>query len=188
MINTHEIIETIKMVKDENLDIRTITMGISLLDCSSFDGKASRQKIYDKITRYAKDLVKTGEDIERDFGIPIINKRISVTPMSLIAASSNDIDYTEFAIILDKAARETGVNFIGGFSALVHKGFTKGDDILINSLPSALSHTQRVCSSVNVATTKAAIKRKKSPCRISQSRNQTRSLSAFPGDHCLLRS
>lgn len=157
MINSNEIIETIKMIQEENLDIRTITMGISLRDCSSDNGKISRQKIYDKITTKAQNLVKTGEDIEKEFGIPIINKRISVTPISLIAESSNDDDYTPFAEILDKAAFETGVNFIGGFSSLVHKGYTKGDKILINSLPNALKATKRVCSSVNVATTKAGI-------------------------------
>lgn len=157
MINSNEIIETIKMIQEENLDIRTITMGISLRDCSSDNGKISRQKIYDKITTKAQNLVKTGEDIEKELGIPIINKRISVTPISLIAESSNDDDYTPFAEILDKAAFETGVNFIGGFSSLVHKGYTKGDKILINSLPNALKATKRVCSSVNVATTKAGI-------------------------------
>jgi len=157
MINSFEIIETIKMIQEENLDIRTITMGISLMDCAGFDGLLSRARIYDKIMKHAHNLVRTGEDISREYGIPIINKRISVTPISLIANSSSDTDYVAYAQILDKAALDTGVNFIGGFSALVHKGYTKGDRILINSLPAALSQTQRVCSSVNVATTKAGI-------------------------------
>ena len=157
MINTREITETIKMIDDQHLDIRTITMGISLLDCIDSDAKRACEKIYDKITRYAKDLVKTGEDISRQYGIPIINKRISVTPISLIAGASDAKDYVEFAKTLNRAATETGVNFIGGFSALVHKGFAKGDRILIDSIPEALAVTDRVCSSVGVATTKAGI-------------------------------
>mgnify|MGYP000197218396 CR=1 FL=1 len=157
MINPFEIIETIKMIQEENLDIRTITMGISLRDCCDSNGNEARRKIYDKITRLAKDLVKVGEDIEREYGIPIINKRISVTPISLIAESSDEEDYVKFAETLDKAAEATGVNFIGGFSALVHKGYTMGDKKLIQSIPEALSTTERVCSSVNVATTKAGI-------------------------------
>ena len=157
MINTREIMETIKMIDDQHLDIRTITMGISLLDCIDSNAKKSCEKIYDKITSYAKDLVKTGEDISRQYGIPIINKRISVTPISLIAGASDADNYVCFAEALNAAAVETGVNFIGGFSALVHKGFSKGDRILINSLPEALSVTDRVCSSVGVATTKAGI-------------------------------
>ncbi len=157
MINTREITETIKMIDDQHLDIRTITMGISLLDCIDSDADKACSKIYDKITRYAKDLVKTGEDISRQYGIPIINKRISVTPISLVAGASDAKDYVCFAKALNKAANETGVNFIGGFSALVHKGFAKGDEILINSIPEALAATERVCSSVGVATTKAGI-------------------------------
>ncbi|MBR5614314.1 MAG: PFL family protein [Clostridia bacterium] len=157
MINTREIMETIKMIDDQHLDIRTITMGISLLDCVDSDANSACEKIYDKITRKAKDLVKTGEEISRLYGIPIINKRISVTPISMIAGASDAKDYVCFAKTLNRAAIETGVNFIGGFSALVHKGFTKGDKILIDSIPEALATTDRVCSSVGVATTKAGI-------------------------------
>ncbi len=157
MINTREIMETIKMIDDQHLDIRTITMGISLLDCIDSDAKRCCEKIYDKITKYAKDLVKTGEDISRKYGIPIINKRISVTPIAMIAGATDAKDYVCFAETLNRAAMETGVNFIGGFSALVHKGFAKGDRILIESIPEALAVTDRVCSSVGVATTKAGI-------------------------------
>ncbi|MBR5156043.1 MAG: PFL family protein [Clostridia bacterium] len=157
MINTREIMETIKMIDDQHLDIRTITMGISLLDCIDSDAKRCCEKIYDKITRYAKDLVRTGEDISRQYGIPIINKRISVTPIAMIAGATDAKDYVCFAETLNRAAIETGVNFIGGFSALVHKGFAKGDRILIESIPEALATTDRVCSSVGVATTKAGI-------------------------------
>ncbi len=157
MINTNEIFETIKMIKDEHLDIRTITMGISLLDCADSSAIKSCDKIYDKITRYAENLVKTGNDISDELGIPIINKRISVTPISMVAGASDAKDYVCFAKALDRAAHTTGVNFVGGFSALVHKGFAKGDEILINSIPEALSVTENVCSSVGVATTKAGI-------------------------------
>lgn len=157
MINTGEIQETIKMIRDEHLDIRTITMGISLLDCADSDGKAACLKIYDKITKYAENLVKTGEDISREFGIPIINKRISVTPISLVAGACDYKSYVPFAKALDDAARATGVNFVGGFSALVYKGATKSDNILIDSIPEALYETERVCSSVGIATTKAGI-------------------------------
>ena len=157
MINTNEIFETIKMIKDEHLDIRTITMGISLLDCVDSSAEKSCTKIYDKITKYAENLVKTGNDISDELGIPIINKRISVTPISLVAGASDAKDYVCFAKALDRAADATGVNFVGGFSALVHKGFSKGDEILINSIPEALAQTERVCSSVGVATTKAGI-------------------------------
>lgn len=156
-ISTNEIVETIKMIRDEHLDIRTITMGISLLDCADSDPKAACEKIYDKITRYARDLVKTGEDISHRYGIPIINKRISVTPIAMVAGASRTDDYLPFARALDRAAKETGVNFIGGYSALVHKGFSKGDENLIRSIPEALCTTDRVCSSVGVATTKAGI-------------------------------
>ena len=157
MINTREIMETIKMIDNQHLDVRTITMGISLQDCIDSDSKKACDKIYDKITTYAKDLVKVGEEISNQYGIPIINKRISVTPISMIAGASDAKDYVCFAKALDRAAHETGVNFIGGFSALVHKGFTKGDRILIESIPEALKVTERVCSSVGVATTKAGI-------------------------------
>ena len=151
-----EIIETIKMIQQENLDIRTITMGISLRDCACSNGKESR-KIYDKLTRLAENLVKVGEDIEKEYGVPIVNKRISVTPISLIAESCDDENYVEFAKTLDRAAATVGVNFIGGFSALVHKGYTVGDRRLIASIPEALSSTKKVCSSVNLATTKSGI-------------------------------
>lgn len=157
MIRPIEVLETLKMIQEENLDIRTITMGISLRDCCSSSGEEARRRIYDKITKKAEHLVKVGEAIEREYGIPIINKRISVTPMSMIAESSSDIDYVAFAKILDNAAETVGVNFIGGFSALVHKGYTIGDQRLINSIPEALAITNKVCSSVNVATTKAGI-------------------------------
>lgn len=153
-INPTEIMETIQMIRDEHLDIRTITMGISLLDCADSDPKAACQKIYDKITHYAKDLVKTGEEISNRYGIPIINKRISVTPIALVAAASDTNDYLPFAKTLDRAAKETGVNFIGGYSSLVYKGFSKGDENLLRSIPEALCSTDFVCSSVGVASTK----------------------------------
>jgi uncharacterized protein (UPF0210 family) len=157
MIRTREVLETIKMIQEECLDIRTITMGISLRDCCHGDSKQSRQMIYDKITRLAANLVKVGNDIEKEYGIPIINKRVSVTPISIIAESSDEEDYVRFAEALDKAADAVGINFIGGFSALVHKGYTNGDRKLIRSIPEALSSTRLVCSSVNVATSKAGI-------------------------------
>ncbi|WP_294884603.1 PFL family protein [uncultured Gilliamella sp.] len=156
-METKQILETIKMIEEEKLDIRTITMGISLLDCIDSDGAKARQKIYDKITRLAKDLVKVGDQITSEFGIPIINKRISVTPISLIAGASDDKDYVAFAKTLDEAAKAVGVNFIGGFSALVQKGYHKGDEILIKSIPQALVQTERVCSSVNVGSTQTGI-------------------------------
>ncbi|OTQ57309.1 PFL family protein [Gilliamella sp. A7] len=156
-METKQILETIKMIEEEKLDIRTITMGISLLDCIDSDGAKARQKIYDKITRLAKDLVKVGDQITSEFGIPIINKRISVTPISLIAGASGDKDYVAFAKTLDEAAKAVGVNFIGGFSALVQKGYHKGDEILIKSIPQALAQTERVCSSVNVGSTQTGI-------------------------------
>ena len=156
-METKQILETIKMIEEEKLDIRTITMGISLLDCIDSDGEKARQKIYEKITRLAKDLVKVGDEITSEFGIPIINKRISVTPVSLIAGASDDKDYVEFAKTLDAAAKAVGVNFIGGFSALVQKGCHKGDEILIKSIPQALAQTERVCSSVNVGSTQTGI-------------------------------
>lgn len=156
-METKQILETIKMIEEEKLDIRTITMGISLLDCIDSDGEKARRKIYEKITRLAKDLVKVGDEITSEFGIPIINKRISVTPISLIAGASDDKDYVEFAKTLDAAAKAVGVNFIGGFSALVQKGCHKGDEILIKSIPRALAQTERVCSSVNVGSTQTGI-------------------------------
>ncbi len=157
MHSQKEILSTIEMIDHQHLDVRTITMGISLLDCASNSVEVTAQKIYEKITRLAKDLVKTGEDIEREYGIPIVNKRISVTPIGIVAASCKETDYTPIAIALDRAAKECGVNFIGGFSALVHKGMTNGDINLINSIPNALALTERVCSSVAVASTKAGI-------------------------------
>lgn len=149
--------ETIKMIEKEKLDIRTITMGISLLDCCDASGKAARRKIYDKITKQAEKLVRVGEEIETEYGIPIINKRISVTPMALIAQASEDTSYVAFAKTLDEAASAVGVNFIGGFSALVQKGYSKGDRILLDSIPEALALTEKVCSSINVGCTKSGI-------------------------------
>jgi len=157
MISPFEIIQTIKMIQEENLDIRTITMGISLRDCCHSDSTAACGKIYDKITKLSANLVKVGKEIEREYGIPIINKRISVTPISLIAESCEEESYVKYAQTLEKAADTVGVNFIGGFSALVHKGYTPGDRKLIKSIPEALAATSRVCSSVSVATTKAGI-------------------------------
>ena len=144
------------MISEENLDIRTITMGISLLDCCDSDIEKSCQKVYDKITRLAGNLVKTGEDIEKEYGIPIINKRISVTPISMLVAASGG-DPVLYAKALQRAADATGVNFIGGYSALVHKGFAAGDEELIRSIPRALSETNNICSSVNIGSTKAGI-------------------------------
>ena len=152
-----EILQTIKMVEAEHLDVRTITMGISLLGCSDEDPKKVYQKIYDTISKRAENLVKVGEDIEKEYGIPIINKRIAVTPIANILGSCNSDNYTFAAQALDAAAKNVGVNFIGGFSALVHKGMTKSDEILIRSIPEALSVTDLVCSSVNIGTTKAGI-------------------------------
>jgi uncharacterized protein (UPF0210 family) len=159
MINMFEVNETNKMIEQENLDVRTITIGISLLDCIDSDIVKLNKKIYDKITTVAKDLVSTGEAIEKEFGIPIVNKRISVTPISLIGASAckTPDDYVLIAETLDQAAHQVGVNFIGGYSALVSKGMTKADEFLIRSIPTALSVTTRVCSSVNVASTKCGI-------------------------------
>lgn len=155
--SSHEILETIGMVQMENLDIRTITMGISLRDCAHPDIHVAASKAYAKICRSAARLVRVGEEIEHEYGIPVINKRISVTPVALVAEASESQDYTVFAQALDRAAREVGVNFLGGFSALVHKGMTRGDRALLASLPQALSSTERVCSSVNVGTTRAGI-------------------------------
>lgn len=156
-MNRYEVFETVDMIHNEKLDIRTITMGISLFDCADEDPKRACEKIYNKITRCAKDLVKTGEDIENTFGIPIVNKRVSVTPISLVAAASKTDNYLMFAQALDKAARDIGINFIGGFTALVQKGFLNADKILISSIPEVLAKTDLVCSSVNVASTKAGI-------------------------------
>ena len=157
MITSNEILQTIKMIDQQHLDIRTITMGINLLGCAHQDVNTCADKIYDRITYTAKNLVRVGEEIEAEFGIPIVNKRISVTPISLVASCCDTDDYVPLARALDKAAKEVGVNFIGGFSALVHKGLTKGDRLLITSIPEALAETERVCSSVNVATTRAGI-------------------------------
>lgn len=157
MLTIQEILETIKMIQEEHLDIRTITMGISLRDCADSDAKKACGKIYDKVSRLAENLVNVGEDLAREFGIPIVNKRISVTPIALVAESSGLDNYIEYARTLDRAAAEVGVNFIGGYSALVHKGFTLGDQRLIASIPQALAETERVCASVNVATTKSGI-------------------------------
>lgn len=157
MINSNDILETIRMITQEHLDVRTITMGISLLDCASSDVKNACDRIYDKICKKAEKLVETGNDIEKEFGIPIIHKRISVTPISLVAAPCRTNDLVPFARTLQKAADTCGVNFIGGFSALVQKGFTDSDLALINSLPEALAVTENVCSSVNVGSTKAGI-------------------------------
>ena len=159
MINIFEVNETNKMIEKENLDVRTITLGISLLDCMDADLEKLNQKIYDKITEAAKDLVRTGEEISREFGIPIVNKRISVTPIALIggAACKTREDFASIAVTMDKAAKEVGVNFIGGYSALVSKGMTTADELLIRSIPIALSSTERVCSSVNVGSTKTGI-------------------------------
>ncbi len=158
MLNSLEIMETIKMIAEEHLDIRTVTMGISLMSCAGSDGKAVSQKVYDTITKRAENLVKTAEELETELGIPIINKRISVTPASLVlGGSSNPDDFVLLAKALDKAATTTGVNFIGGYSALVHKGMTTGDATLIASIPEALAVTERVCSSVNVGSTRAGI-------------------------------
>ena len=157
MINKFEAYETLHMIENEHLDVRTITMGISLMDCIDSSAEVTCNKIYDKITNKAEKLVKTGEDIEKELGIPIINKRVSVTPISLIGGSTDAKNYVCFAKALDKAAKEIGINFIGGFSALVQKGFSKGDRILVDSIPQALTETDIVCSSVNVGSTKAGI-------------------------------
>ncbi|MBQ1279221.1 MAG: PFL family protein [Clostridia bacterium] len=156
MININDIMETITMIKQENLDIRTITMGISLLDCADSDINRSCEKVYEKITRMAGNLVKTGEEIEQKYGIPIINKRISVTPIAMLVGVSGG-DPVLYAKALQRAADATGVNFIGGYSALVHKGFSAGDIELIKSIPRALNETTNICSSVNIGSTKSGI-------------------------------
>ncbi len=159
MINIFEVNETNKMIEQENLDVRTITLGISLLDCIDSDLQEVNRKVYEKITTLAKNLVQTGEDISREYGIPIVNKRISITPMALVggAACKTPEDFVTLAHTLDKAAKEVGVNFIGGYSALVSKGMTKADELLIRSIPQALAETERVCSSVNLGSTKTGI-------------------------------
>ena len=156
-MESEKILETIHMISDENLDVRTITMGISLLDCIDSDSDKACQKIYDKITTKAKDLVKVGEQIQEEYGIPIINKRVTVTPISLIAAASHDEDYVKYALTLDKAAHTLGIDFIGGYSALVQKGYQNGDKTLIKSIPEALAQTDLVCASVNVGSTRSGI-------------------------------
>jgi hypothetical protein len=157
MLNTADILETIQMIREENLDIRTITMGISLWDCVSEDAKRFSDKIYDKITRSAEHLVEVGQDIEKTYGIPIVNKRVSVTPLSLVGGAMTPEGYVRAAHAMQRAAQTLGINFIGGFSALVHKGMTNSASALISAIPEALSETELVCSSVNVATTKAGI-------------------------------
>ncbi len=157
MLNTSDILETIRMIQDECLDIRTITMGISLLDCCSEDMKTVCDRVYDKITRRAEKLVLTGQQIEKEYGIPIINKRISVTPAAMLVAATRGGDPVMLAHTLQRAAETTGVNFIGGFSALVQKGFSAGDRALIEAIPQALAETQNLCASVNVGSTRAGI-------------------------------
>ena len=159
MINISEVLETNKMIQDENLDVRTITMGISLLDCADSNLEVCCKNISAKLLRYAGRLVQTGEEISRDFGVPIVNKRISITPISLVGASccKTPADYVEIAKTLDCAARELGVNFLGGYSAVVSKGMTPSDELLIRSIPEALAVTERICSSVNVGSTKTGL-------------------------------
>ena len=155
MITRNEILETNSMISDMNLDVRTITMGISLLDCADADINKFNEKVYKKITTYAKDLVKVGDELAKEYGVPVVNKRISVTPIAIAAAGCKNADsYVSIAQTLDKAAQEVGVNFIGGFSALVQKGYTESDKILIDSIPEALAVTERVCASVNIGTSR----------------------------------
>ena len=157
IFTSNEIQETVNMFQHHKLDVRAITMGISLRDCACSSGKESRQRMKDKIRRYAGKLVETGKAIESEFGVPIINKRISVTPISLVAEPSEESSYVEWAVALDELATELGVDFIGGFSALVQKGMTEGDKKLIASIPEALAVTNRVCSSINLGTSKNGI-------------------------------
>ena len=157
MLNARDILETITMIQDEHLDVRTITMGISLLDCIGQDSDKASTMVYDKIMRLAQNLVPVGEQIEREYGIPIINKRISVTPIAMICAAAKGADPVKYALTLQKAADTCGVNFIGGYSALVQKGFSAGDLELIRSIPEALSVTKNICSSINVGSSKAGI-------------------------------
>ena len=156
-MNIKQVTETIAMIEEQNFDIRTITMGISLLDCIDANADIACEKIYSKITQKAANLVRVGNEISAELGIPIVNKRISVTPIAIIASATNESDYVKFAKVLDLAAKATGVDFIGGFSALVQKGYTKGDEILINSIPTALAITDKVCASVNIGSTKSGI-------------------------------
>lgn len=157
MINKNLILETINMIKLHNLDIRTVTLAISLRDCAAEDIDVVCEKIYDKIIKYAKNLVEYANDLENDYSIPIINKRIAVTPVSIVGESCKNPDYVKIAKTLDKAAKDVGVNFVGGFSALVEKGFTKGDKLLMDAIPEALAVTERLCSSINLASSKAGI-------------------------------
>ena len=157
MLNVKDILSTQDMIDKRHLDIRTITMGISLLDCTDSDIKVCARKVYDKITRQAENLVKVGEEIEWEFGIPIVNKRISVTPIAIVGNSCNTDSYVPLAIAMDKAAEACGVNFIGGYSAIVSKGMTRADEMLIRSIPEAMATTERVCSSVNVGSSKTGI-------------------------------
>lgn len=157
MINSKDILETLKMIEEDHLDVRTITMGISLLDCVDPNIDMACAKVYDKICRYAQNLVKTGDDIAAEYGVPIVNKRISVTPIAMIAAACAKQNPVKFALTLEKAAQNVGVNFIGGYSALVQKGFGPGDLALINSIPEALSETEHICSSVNIGSTKTGL-------------------------------
>ena len=157
MLDTKDILETINMIREEHLDVRTITMGISLLDCQTGSNKETCRRIYDKITKCAEKLVETGCEIEKEYGIPIINKRVSVTPISIVGGSGSSDDYVEIAKTLDRAADSIGINFLGGFSALVHKGITANDRCLLEAIPEALALTEKVCSSVNVGTTRSGI-------------------------------
>ena len=157
MISKSEVRQTEEMIRDDNLDVRTITMGISIADCADPDLEKFCTKVYDKITKKAERLVKTGDDIAAEFGVPVVNKRISVTPVAMAAAACETDSYVPVAKALDAAAKETGVNFIGGFSALVHKGMTRADQTLINSVPEALAETQFVCSSINLGTSRSGI-------------------------------
>ena len=157
MLNTNDILESIRMISDENLDVRTVTMGISLLDCADPDPAKACEKIYKKITTKAKNLVAVAEKISATYGIPIVNKRISVTPIAMLLGCAEHPDPVDYALTLDRAAKEVGVNFIGGFSALVHKGFSAGDRLLIESIPQALAKTDFVCSSINIGSTKSGI-------------------------------
>lgn len=154
MITRSEVLETNKMIEDYNLDVRTITMGINLMDCADSDIDKFNEKVYHKITTCAKDLVKVGDDLAKQFGVPVVHKRISVTPIAIAAAGCQTDSYVSVAHTLDRAAKAVGVNFIGGFSALVQKGCTKSDEILINSIPQALKETDVVCSSVNIGTSR----------------------------------
>ena len=159
MINLSEVLETNKMILEENLDVRTITMGISLLDCADSSLKTTCERIYEKLTRLAKDLVRTGDEIGREFGVPVINKRISITPIALVGAACcrKSADFVRIARTLDRAAKKLGVNFIGGYSAVVSKGMTPADELLIRSIPEAMAVTERLCSSVNVGSTKTGL-------------------------------